>query len=132
MPNVAVTKIIFRPKSLDFLLNDPFGPVGRHLFVRGRAIVAAAKAQVGVDTGRLKNSIHMRQSRAPLGQEMRIGSPLSYALAHHEGTKPHIITPDKATMLRFTSGSRVVYSRLVRHPGTKPNKFLADNLYLIR
>lgn len=129
---VAATKVIFRKKSLDFLLNDPYGPVGRHLFVRGRAIMAAAKAQVGVSTGRLKNSIHMRQTRHPLGQEMQIGSPLSYALAHHEGTKPHIITPDRAQALRFTSGSRIVYSRLVRHPGTKPNKFLADNLYLIR
>ena len=125
-------KITFRKTTLDFYLNDPFGPVGRYMFVRGRAIMAAAKAQAGVQTGRLKNSIHMRQSRAPFGQTMTIGSPLSYAYAHHEGTKPHIITPDRAQALRFTSGSRIVYSRLVRHPGTKPNKFLADNLYLIR
>jgi hypothetical protein len=125
-------KIVFRKRALDFYLNDPYGPVGRYMFARGRAIVAAAKAQVGVQTGRLKNSIHMRQSRAPFGQTMTIGSPLSYAYAHHEGTKPHIITPDRAQALRFTSGSRIVYSRLVRHPGTKPNKFLADNLYLIR
>jgi hypothetical protein len=130
--SLVFSKIVFRRKDLDFLLNDPFGPVGRHLFVKGRAIVAAAKAQVGVDTGRLKNSIHMRQTRAPLGQEMRIGSPFSYALAHHEGTKPHIITPDRAEVLRFSSRGRVVYARSVRHPGTKPNKFLADNLYLIR
>lgn len=126
------TKVVFRKVTLDFYLNDPYGPVGRYMFTRGRAIMAAAKAQVGVNTGRLKNSIHMRQSRAPLGQTMTIGSPLSYALAHHEGTRPHIITPDKAEFLRFTSRSRVVYSRAVRHPGTKPNKFLADNLYLIR
>jgi hypothetical protein len=125
-------KITFRKAALDFYLNDPYGPVGRYMFARGRAIMAAAKAQAGVQTGRLKNSIHMRQSRAPFGQTMTIGSPLSYALAHHEGTKPHIITPDRAQALRFTSGSRIVYSRLVRHPGTKPNKFLADNLYLIR
>jgi hypothetical protein len=60
--SLVFSKIVFRRKDLDFLLNDPFGPVGRHLFVKGRAIVAAAKAQVGVDTGRLKNSIHMRQT----------------------------------------------------------------------
>jgi hypothetical protein len=129
---MAYSKIIFRKKTLDFFLNDPYGPVGRHLFVRGRAIMAAAKAQVGVDTGRLKNSIHMRQSRFPLGQEMRIGSPLSYAYNHHEGTKPHIITPDRTQVLRFSSRGRIVYARSVRHPGTKPNKFLADNLYLIK
>ena len=125
-------KIVFRKVSLDFMLNDPYGPVGRHMFVRGRAIVAAAKAQVGVKTGRLRNSIHMRQERSIGGQTMTIGSPLSYAYAHHEGTKPHIITPSSSEFLRFTSRSRIVYARSVRHPGTKPNKFLADNLYLIR
>ena len=125
-------KIVFRKVSLDFMLNDPYGPVGRHMYVRGRAIMAAAKAQVGVKTGRLRNSIHMRQERSIGGQTMTIGSPLSYAYAHHEGTKPHIITPNGGEFLRFTSRSRIVYARSVRHPGTKPNKFLADNLYLIR
>jgi hypothetical protein len=128
----GTTRIVFRKTTLDFTLNSPYGPVGRHMFVRGRAIVGAAKAQVGVDTGRLKNSISMSQSRAVYGQSMTIGSPLRYALAHHEGTRPHIITPDRAQVLRFSSRGRIVYARSVRHPGTKPNKFLADNLYLIR
>ena len=42
------------------------------------------------------------------------------------------ITPDTAEVLRFSSRGRIVYTRVVRHPGTKPNKYLADNLYLIR
>jgi hypothetical protein len=131
---MAVTKttIIFRPRALDFLLNDPYGPVGRHLFARGRIIMAAAKNQVGVKTGRLKASIHMRQERDPLGQQVRIGSPLSYALMHHEGTRPHIITPNRSQVLRFTSGGRVIYTHAVKHPGTRPNRYLTDNLYLIR
>lgn len=124
--------IIFRPRALDFLLNDPYGPVGRYLFARGRAIMAGAKNQVGVKTGRLKASIHMRQERAPFGQQVRIGSPLSYALMHHEGTRPHIITPNRAQVLRFTSGGRVIYTHAVKHPGTRPNRYLTDNLYLIR
>jgi hypothetical protein len=124
--------VIFRPRAMDHLLNDPYGPVGRYLFARGRAIMAGAKNQVGVKTGRLKASIHMRQERAPFGQQIRIGSPLSYALMHHEGTRPHIITPDRAEVLRFSSRGRIVYARSVRHPGTKPNKFLTNNLYLIR
>ena len=129
---MARTTVIFRPRAIDFLLNDPYGPVGRYLFVRGRAIMAAAKGQVGVKTGRLKASIHMRQERAPLGQVLRVGSPLSYALMHHEGTRPHIITPNKAQVLRFTSGGRVIYTHAVKHPGTRPNRYLTDNLYLIR
>ena len=129
---MAQSTIIFRPRSLDHLLNDPYGPVGRYLFVKGRAIVAGAKQQVGVDTGRLKASIHMRQERAPKGQLMRIGSPLSYALMHHEGTRPHLIVPNKSQVLRFTAGSRVIYTHMVRHPGTRPNRYLTDHLYLIR
>lgn len=126
------TRIVFRKKTLDFYLNEPFGPVGRDLHQRGRRIERAAKAQVGVKTGRLKASIHMRQERSVGGQKVTIGSPLSYALMHHEGTKPHIITPDRAQVLRFTSGGRVIYTRAVRHPGTKPNRYLTDNLYLAR
>ena len=129
---MATSTIVFRPRAIDHLLNDPYGPVGRYLFVRGRAIMAGAKSQVGVKTGRLKASIHMRQERAAFGQELRVGSPLSYALMHHEGTRPHIITPNRAKVLRFTSGGRVIYTHAVRHPGTRPNRYLTDYLYLIR
>jgi hypothetical protein len=129
---IAKTTVVFRPRAMDHLLNDPYGPVGRYLFARGRAIMAGAKNQVGVKTGRLKASIHMRQERAPFGQVLRVGSPLSYALMHHEGTRPHIITPDRAKVLRFTSGGRVIYTHAVKHPGTRPNRYLTDHLHLIR
>jgi len=126
-------EIIFRKKSLDFLLNDPFGPVGRDLNKRARQVMTAAKAQAGVNTGRLKQSIHVRNhNRTMTGQSIQVGSPVSYALAHHNGTRPHMIVPNTAKVLRFTSGSRVIYTRMVRHPGTRPNKYLTDNLYLIR
>lgn len=124
--------VIFRRGPLDNLLNSPRGEVGRYLFERGTRILVAAKGQVGVKTGRLKASISMRQYRSVGGQSLKIGSPLSYALIHHEGTRPHIITPNTAEVLRFSSKGRIVYTRVVRHPGTKPNKYLADNLYLIR
>ena len=126
------TTVIFRRGPLDNLLNSPRGEVGRYLARRGTRILIAAKNQVGVKTGRLKASINMRQYRSVGGQSLKIGSPLDYALIHHEGTRPHIITPDRAEVLRFSSRGRVVYTRVVRHPGTKPNKYLADNLYLIR
>jgi hypothetical protein len=124
--------LVFRRGPLDNMLNSPRGEVGRYLAERGTRVLIAAKAQVGVKTGKLKASINMRQYRSVGGQSLKIGSPLSYALIHHEGTRPHIITPDRAEFLRFSSRGRVVYTRVVRHPGTKPNKYLADNLYLIR
>lgn len=124
--------VVFRPAELDTLLNSPAGTVGRHLAAVGHQIMIAAKQQVGVDTGRLKNSIHMRHFRSGVGQLIEVGSSLNYALLHHQGTRPHLITPNRAQVLRFTAGSRVIYTHQVKHPGTRPNRYLTDNLYLIR
>jgi hypothetical protein len=124
--------VVIRKAELNFLLDSPSGDVGRYLARKGRMVQVAAMAQVGVRTGALRSSIHMRHLRDTRGQFVRIGSPLNYALAHHEGTKPHRITPNRAQVLRFVRGSTVVYAHSVMHPGTKPNKFLTDNLSLIR
>ena len=124
--------VVIRKAELSFLLDNPSGDVGRYLAKKGRMVQVAAMAQVGVRTGALRASIHMRHLRDSRGQFVRIGSPLNYALAHHEGTKPHLITPNRAQVLRFVRGSTVVYAHSVMHPGTKPNRFLTDNLSLIR
>ena len=88
--------VVFRKAELDFLLNSPEGDVGKYLAKKGRLITAAAKAQVGVRTGALRSSIHMRHLRDSRGQYVKIGSNLDYALLHHQGTKPHVIRPDRA------------------------------------
>jgi len=52
------------------------------------------------------------------------------ALAPHavyviKGTAPHEIRPVNASVLAFkAAGGDMVFTRLVRHPGTKPNPFL--------
>lgn len=40
------------------------------------------------------------------------------------GTPPHPIFPSRKKVLRFTVGGRIVYTKRVDHPGTKPNNFL--------
>lgn len=45
-----------------------------------------------------------------------------------DGTRPHIIRPRRARALRFEAGGRVVFSKLVHHPGTRPNDFFARAL----
>ena len=47
-----------------------------------------------------------------------------YAPMVNDGTRPHIIRPKRAQALRFRVGGRVVYARVVRHPGTKARPFL--------
>ena len=118
-------------RNWDFFFDAPPGRVGMYLNKKGRAITAAAKAQVGVRTGALRASIHMRHLRDPRGQYIRIGSSLPYARMHHEGTRPHLIAPNRTQKLRFVSKGVLVYTHLVRHPGTPPNRYLTDNLKLI-
>lgn len=123
-----MAKVIIRKPELDFVLNNPEGMVGKYLAKKGRQLEVLAKAQVGVRTGALRASIHMRHMRDSRRQYVMVGSRLNYALMHHEGTKPHLIVADKAKVLRFVKGSSIVYAHSVMHPGTKANRYLSDNL----
>ena len=125
-------KIVWNRSGLDNLLHNPAGTVGRYLKKKGRRITTAARGQVGVRTGALRNSIHMRHFRDPRGQYIKIGSSLSYARMHHDGTKPHLILPTRGANLRFFSKGFLVFAQMVRHPGTKPNRYLTDNLKLVK
>ena len=127
-----MTKVVIRKAELDFMLNNPSGEVGRYLAKKGRIVQAAARAQVGVRTGALRASIHMRHLRDSRGQYVKIGSALNYALLHHEGSKPHLIVPNRATVLKFATRGRMVYAHAVMHPGTKANRYLTDNLKLVK
>lgn len=118
-------------QPLDQLLVSPDGDVGRYLAYKGKLIEAAAKAQVGRKTGALRASIHMRHKRNTRYQYIEVGSRLKYARMHHEGTKPHLIYPQKKTVLRFFSKGQIVHTHLVRHPGTRPNRYLSDQLKLV-
>ena len=40
------------------------------------------------------------------------------------GTPPHEIRPVNASVLAFEVGGKIVFTPLVRHPGTKPNPFM--------
>ena len=128
-----MSRVIFRDPVIDRLLDQPGGAVGRYLRRKGKLITAAAKRQVGVQTGALRASIHMRHMRDPRGQYVKIGSPLPYARMHHEGTRPHLIRPTTpGGVLRFQTKGQIVHAHLVRHPGTSANRYLTDNLRLVK
>ena len=49
----------------------------------------------------------------------------SYAIFVEMGTAPHLIRPVNASVLAFEGSSgEMVFTRLVRHPGTRPNPFM--------
>ncbi len=112
----------------DEITKSPTGMVGRHLNKLARRLSVLAKTQVGVKSGALKASISYKVVRNGRGLMAVIGSDNKIALMHHNGTRPHIILPRRSQTLRFYSHGRIVYAQVVRHPGTKPNKYLTDNL----
>jgi hypothetical protein len=127
---MPVNYIFWRKPVVHHMLKEPTGLVGRDLYKRAWKVQTAAKQQVGVKTGALKKSIGMRHERTYLGQKIIVGSPLSYALLHHEGSRPHVILPVRGQYLVFRTGGRLVFTTKVNHPGTRPNRYLSDNLYL--
>ncbi len=111
-------------KKLNFMLDNPKGEVGKHLRMIGLEILIGARAMVGVRTGRLRRSLHMKQGRRSRYQYITVGSNMNYAYMHHEGTSRHQIRAREGRIMRFNVGGRVVYARKVNHPGTKPRKYL--------
>lgn len=111
---------------------EPQGSLLQRFRRSGRNIVTAARAQVGKDTRELARSIHYNIRRWNGLPELWVGSYNSIALLHHQGTRPHAIRARQGAFLRYSSKGRIVYAHTVMHPGTKPNRYLTDNLYLAR
>lgn len=107
-------------------LNRQFRSTGRSEGeAAARQVVNRAKILAPVDTGRLRASIRVERRRTlALRQIWTVGSDVEYAPMVHDGTRPHIIRPRRAQALRFRVGGRVVYARVVHHPGTRARPFL--------
>lgn len=91
----------------------------------GPRVVNRAKILAPVDTGRLRASIKGElQGVWTLRPRFVVGTNVDYAEMVHDGTRPHVIRPRNARALRFMVNGRVVYARVVHHPGTRANPFL--------
>ncbi len=107
---------------------DP-SPLWWALHAKGQIAVAGAKRKVGVKTGALRQSIHMRHLGNRTGQYLWIGSEKPYAYLHHQGTKPHpIVATNPGGVLVFTKGTRLIRTPAVAHPGTRANWYLRAQL----
>jgi hypothetical protein len=108
------------------------GLLGRDTQRRAKRVESAARRQAGVRTGELRARIG--SSWVPSRPDelvMKVGSDVGHALVHHEGSRPHVIRPRNAKALRYVNKrGEVVFAQQVVHPGTHPNRYLADNLPL--
>ena len=126
-----MAKVKFYNPEFNYAFKDPAGnPIGRYLRRKGVFMTTGAKIQAGYKTGALKKSISMSQSRTSYGQKLVIKATAPHALMHHEGTSPHIIIAGKDSKnFRFVAkGGNVVYTHVIKHKGTKPNRYLSDQL----
>lgn len=105
----------------------PDGAVGSDLRRRGKTLAYLAAGSAGKRTGRLAKSIKSQYFNTP-NPYVRVGSNVGYAYYAHEGTRPHVIEPEKRDTMRFKVRGRVVYAEKVIHPGTKGSKFLSRHL----
>lgn len=112
------------------------GPVGRDLVRRCRTLEVRAISHAGFDTGELISSIDSvfftgasRDLHARTGVNPA-GDTIGYGFWHHNGTKPHMIRPVRAKMLRFPNRKQggFIFAHSVYHPGTSPNRYLTDHL----
>ena len=72
-------------------------------------------------TGKLARSIVTKIEQG----EAKLQALAPYAKFVVEGTRPHEIRPRGANVLTFKAKcGDLVFTKLVRHPGTKPNPFL--------
>lgn len=125
------------------LLRSPDGPMGRHMIRKATVFQAAARAQIAPHrkSGCLEDTIVKRLVEIDGHLAVRVISDTSpcsptrtsYSLFVHEGTQPHPIFAKNGGLLRFfwangPQGAGVYFFRSVNHPGTKPIRFLTDNL----
>lgn len=125
MPDVVFVK---DPAGWEDMVRGPKGLVARDLLRRGRRLTMYARHQVGFDSGQTYRRMGYALMPYRNSLQMRVGSDSKVALIHHEGTRPHVIRPRRARVLRFARYGRINYRMRVFHPGTKPNRYLTDNL----
>lgn len=101
------------------------GEARRVLRQRAPQVLSRAKILAPVDTGRLRSSGRIQYSSFfGFRPKATIIFAVDYAEFVNNGTRPHIIRPKNAKVLRFTVGGQVVYAKVVHHPGTKAKPFL--------
>jgi hypothetical protein len=126
-------KLIVDGAALETLLHSPDGALGRWMIGRAQVVQNAARIQCPKRTNKLSESIVKRFFDSPDGLNVVIAAQQPYAIFVHEGTKAHVITGNPILAFAWEHGPNgpgTYFFRSVHHPGTKPNRFLADNLRL--
>lgn len=117
--------ITIPPGSFESLVSG-FGSAGAQMLVSTANRVAAFARINSAHNGSIPFGI---QVGPVVGKTIKVVSTNRHTILVHNGSRPHIIRPRRRDgVLRFVVDGRVVYTRLVHHPGYKGNPFLTDAL----
>ena len=112
----------FYKKIDDLVINTP-NDLKKVVSDTANDIANSAKSNIKVNsykTGALYNSVNITNT----GYEAIIKADAKHAPYIELGTKPHMIYPKSASVLKFNIKGKTVFSSKVRHPGTKAKPFL--------
>lgn len=94
-----------------------------------RHVLNAVKLRAPVNTGFLR-ATHEATPPQREGTRMvgKVVARADYAVAVHEGSKPHVIRPRRAKALSWKGAGGRVFAKIVHHPGSKPRPWLVNAL----
>lgn len=113
----ASSYVVMDPAALAKVLREPGGEVYRFMFKLGDQVKARAQAEVGVDTGNLRDHIVKRMVQFPGGFGCIIIADVKYAIWHHEGSKA---VEGKLMVFEAKDGT-IVFT--MRRKAIPPNRF---------
>lgn len=124
-------------QRLQALGTSPAGPLYQHMVkleakVETRTKLNASGPIVRVRTGNLRSTIHSATQVRGTTLVGQVIADASYALAVHNGQRPHEIRPVHARVLAWQAPGGMRFARRVHHPGTRARPFLTDALDAIR
>lgn len=115
--------------ALRRLLRSRSGPAYRKLSARTERVAGIAEEEA---PGHMGDFIRWRVEEGPKGLQGVITCDHPAVIFVLKGTRPHLIRPRRAKALRFDVDGTTVFAKLVRHPGTRANDFMARSLRLGR
>ena len=122
-------KVTLDSQQVDELLRraDIFYDWFEPKFLQGAArdIAQRIREKAPVRTGFLRRSVTIRYMP---GGYVEVGPTAVYAPFVEYGVSPHIIRPKFRKALRFEKGGKVIFTKLVHHPGF-PGRFFVRSAY---
>jgi len=119
---MAKVRITTNQSAINALVTNPRSPVYQQAARIGVTCATVAKIKVGVDTGRLRQSIQDELIPRPPKLTVRVSAPVNYAKVHHEGHG--VIRPRRKKVLAWKEGGKTVFAKRVGPVAGNP--FLVD------